>query len=96
MTREEPTHQICFCTADSLLMLQYIENSKDIEYEISEIGEPLLEQFVIDFNIDEEKATDMFYSSQTFTQLSDATTNLYKKSWQEIYELLKQELKEVD
>lgn len=93
LTWEEPTHQICFCTADSLLMLEYIENTKDIEYEVSEIGEPLLEQLVIDFNIDEEKATDMFYSSKTFTQLSDATTNLYKKSWQEIYEILNQELR---
>lgn len=96
LTREEPTHQICFCTADSLLMLQYIENTKDIEYEISEIGEPLLEQIVIDFNIDEEKAIDIFYSSKTFTQLSDVTTKLYEKTWQEIYELLKEELKEKD
>jgi len=93
LRREEPTHQICFCTADSLLMLEYIENTKDINYEVSEIGEPLLEQFVIDSNTDEEKATDLFFSSKTFAQLADATTELYKKSWQEIYELLKQELK---
>ena len=30
LRREEPTHQICFCTADSLLMLEYIENTKDL------------------------------------------------------------------
>ena len=93
LRREEPTHQICFCTADSLLMLEYLENTKDISYEVSEIGEPLLEQFILDFNIDEETAADKFYSSKTFTKLADESTELYKKPWQEIYELLKQELK---
>jgi hypothetical protein len=93
LRREEPTHQICFCTADSLLMLEYIENTKDINYEVSEVGESLLRQFVIDFNIDEDTATDKFFSSNTFTQLADESTELYKKPWQKIYELLKQELK---
>ena len=43
-------------------------------------------------NIDEETATDKFYSSKTFAKLADDSTELYKKSWQEIYELLKREL----
>jgi hypothetical protein len=94
LRREESTHQICFCTADSLLMLEYIENTKDISYEVSEIGEPLLGQFVIDFNIDAEKASDLFFSSEIFGKLADESTGLYKKTWQEIYELLKQELNE--
>ena len=34
-----------------------------------------------------------FYNSDIFTQLADETTNLYLKSWQEIYEMLKVELK---
>ena len=93
MLKHSENHQICFCTINSLLMLEYIENPKDIEYEVSEIGEPLLEQLVIDFNMDEEKAADLFFSSETFAQLADATTQLYKKTWQEIYELLKKELK---
>jgi len=63
------------------------------EYEISEIGEPLLEQLVLDFDIGEEKATDLFYSSETFGELADETTKLYKKTWIEIYEMLKNELK---
>jgi len=87
------THQICFCTGRSLQMLDYVENSKDIEYEISEIGEPLLEQLVLDFGIDEEKAADLFYSSKTFGKLADESTELYKKLWQEIYEMVKLELK---
>jgi hypothetical protein len=74
-------------------MLNYIESQEDIGYELSEIGESLLEQFVLDFNYGEEKATDIFYSSNTFGKLADKSTELYKKTWQEIYEMLKIELK---
>jgi len=93
LKHSEPNHQICFCTVNSLQMLNYIENIKDIEYEISEISEPLLEQLVLDFSIDEEKAADLFYSSETFGKLADEITKLYKRSWTEIYEMLKTELK---
>ncbi len=88
----EETHQICFCTVRSLQMLDYKKKTKDIEFEITEITEPLIEQFILDFNINEETATDKFFSSNIFTKLADKTTEFYKKSWQEIYELLKQEL----
>ncbi|MFV0555259.1 MAG: DUF3990 domain-containing protein [Mangrovibacterium sp.] len=91
LSREEPTHQICFCTADSLLMLQYLENGVDIEFEVSEICEPLLEQLILDCDLNEDEATNLFYSSQTFTQLSDVNTVLYKKTWKEIYELFLKE-----
>ncbi|MDR0798389.1 MAG: DUF3990 domain-containing protein [Dysgonamonadaceae bacterium] len=93
LSREEPTHQICFCTADALLMLKPNDKNKEISYEISEIGEPLVERLMIDYQLDVAKAVDKFYSSATFTQLSDMNTKLYEKSWQEIYELLKKELK---
>jgi len=63
------THQICFCTGRSLQMLSYIENPKDIDYELSEIGEPLLEQLMLDFNFDEEKAADLFFSSQRLVSI---------------------------
>ena len=33
------------------------------------------------------------YKSTIFMQLSDNSNNLYRKPWQEIYELLQQELK---
>jgi predicted RNA-binding protein YlxR (DUF448 family) len=92
MLKHSENHQICFCTVNSLQMLEYVDNPKDIEYEVSEIGEPLLEQFVIDFDIDEETAADKFYLSKTFAKLSNETTGLYKKTWQEIYKILKREL----
>lgn len=86
------THQICFCTGRSLQMLNHVEDVKSIEYEITEISEPLIEQLILDFNIDEETATDWLFMSDTFAKLADKSTEFYKKSWLEIYELLKQEL----
>jgi len=47
---------------------------------------------MLDNQIDETQATDIFYNSETFAQLSDESTELYKHSWQEIYEILKKEL----
>jgi hypothetical protein len=89
----EDTHQICFCTGRSLQMLTHIDNPADIDYELSMIGEMLLKQLVTDFDVDEERATDMFYTSAVFARLSDESTGLYHKPWQEIYEMLKIELK---
>jgi len=85
----EETHQICFCTLKSLLTLKSINDTLS---EFAHIGEPLLEKLMIDFEIDEVRATDLFYDSDTFAALSNKSTELYKKSWQEIYELLKIEL----
>jgi len=92
LRHEEPTHQICFCTADSLLMLETKDKGSDISYELSEIGEHLIERFMLDHDCSEEEAADSFYSSDTFAQLADETTKLYEKPWQEIYERLKIEL----
>jgi hypothetical protein len=91
LQHDAPNHQICFCTVNSLQMLAYTENSKDISYKISEIGEPLLEKLMCDNQIDEIKAADLFYNSKTFGYLATESTEQYKKPWQEIYELLKQE-----
>jgi hypothetical protein len=87
----EPTHQICFCTFNSLQTIDPIDNEKRLD--VTMISEPLLETLMIDRNLNEVEATDLFYSSKTFSKLADETTEFYKKPWQEIYELLKQELK---
>jgi len=87
----EPTHQICFCTVKSLQLI-----SKPSRKSISAI-ETIIECVVIrlieDIKIDEENAINTFYNSNIFTQLADETNSLYLKSWQEIYEILKIELK---
>jgi hypothetical protein len=87
----EQTHQICFCTFNSLQLLDYIENT-DINCETMEMSELLIEKLTIDKQINETLAADLFYSSQTFAQLADENTLFYKKTWQEIYEALKTEI----
>jgi hypothetical protein len=89
--KKEPSHQICFCTARALLMLKNTVKT-GIDNYISHIGEPLLEKLMLDNQIDEIKATDWFYNSETFTRLANESTELYLKPWQEIYEMLKEEL----
>ena len=86
----EETHQICFCTLNSLQTLHYV--NKTPRRNVTDISEPLIEAMMLDKNIDEIQATDTFYTSDTFIQLANESTELYKKTWQEIYEMLKIEL----
>ena len=87
----EPTHQICFCTIKSLQLIS--KPSRKPISAIETIIESVVIQLIEDIKLDEENAINTFYNSDIFTQLADETTNLYLKSWQEIYELLKVELK---
>jgi len=87
----EPSHQICFCTLNSLRMLKKT-NYKPI-IKIEDIGELIVEKLVTDFDFDGQTATDKFFSSNVFTKLSDMKTRLYENDWTEIYELLLSELK---
>jgi hypothetical protein len=87
----EPSHQICFCTINSLRMLKKTNNKATIK--IEDIGELIVEKLVADFDFDEQIATDKFFSSNTFSILSDTEAKLYEKSWTEIYEFLLNELK---
>jgi hypothetical protein len=88
---KKPMHQICFCTTASLQMLSPVVNKNDSK--ILQIEDLLVEQLMLDNRIDETQATDMFYNSETFAQLTDESTGLYCKPWREIYEILKTELK---
>ena len=87
----EETHQISFCTIASLVFLKNTVGGKQIS-KFSHIGEPIVEKLVTDFGFDEETATDKFFSSNTFTKLSEIETKFYEKGWVEIYELLLSEL----
>ena len=90
LTYHEETHQICFCTLNSLQAIERIDDTPNMD--IIAISEPLLEALMLEKNIDEKTASGIFYTSNTFVKLSDKTTELYKKTWQEIYETLKKEL----
>ena len=86
----EPSHQICFCTVNSL---QYLKMDKHkIIFNIMAVGEKIVESLIIDFGKSEKEVSDAFFSSATFGKLADISTELYQKPWQEIYEMLKKEL----
>jgi hypothetical protein len=91
LSHHESTHQICFCTVKSLQTITLADNKP--VWNIEDIGESLLEKLMLDARTDEVKAADLFYNSNTFALLEDENTQLYLKPWQDIYEMLKQELK---
>jgi hypothetical protein len=74
----EETHQICFCTLKSLLTLE--NENQDKTLNIIHISEPIVEQLMLDKQIDELVATDLFYNSAIFVQLTSETTKLYELS----------------
>jgi len=91
LTYHEKTHQICFCTLNSLQTIDRIDDTPT--YEVVMISEPIIEKLIVDFNFDEEKATNLFLDSDTYTKLSDTETKLYERNWTETYKLLLSELK---
>jgi hypothetical protein len=89
LTYHEETHQICFCTLNSLQAIERIDDTPSMD--IIALSDPLLEALMLEKNIDEKTASRIFYTSAVFAQLSDKNTELYLKPWQEIYEMLKKE-----
>jgi hypothetical protein len=86
----EETHQICFCTRKSLQMIEPMQKTPTVKCVM--ISESVIEALITDFHLKTEDAADKFYTSKTFTALSDKSTALYLKPWQEIYKMLKKEL----
>lgn len=86
----KPSHQICFCTMQSLQVLSQAKGKIDIA--IYDIGDNVIQSLMADYGINELEATDRYYTSNTYSLLADEGTEFYKKTWQEVYELLKQEL----
>jgi len=90
LSYHKPTHQICLCTARSLQMIEPID--KNYYINVKHISRPIIEKLITEQNIDKYDAADMLYNSKTFSQLADKTTELYKKQWTEIYDMLTTEL----
>jgi hypothetical protein len=87
---KKPMHQICFCTTASLQMLSSIEKNNDSK--LIQMDDLIVEQLMLDNQIDETQAADLFYKSKTFETFSVKNPDFLKISWQEIYKMLKQEL----
>ena len=90
LTWHEKTHQICFCTLNSLQLLK----KTDTKYAsfVVRISESIIEKLIDAFKGDEKKAVDLFYASKTYALLSDKKTGLYQKPWEDIYTVLLNEL----
>jgi hypothetical protein len=85
-----PSHQICFCTMQSLQALSQPKGK--IDSAIYHIGDNIVQSIMNDYNMNELEATDRYYTSKTYSKLANESTAFYKKTWQTIYELLKKEL----
>ena len=85
----KPTHQIAFCTLESLQLLEKVKKHKFV----NDIDDAITQSLVTDFSITELQAIDIYFQSKTYSKLIDENTELYKKTWIEIYEFLKTELK---
>jgi len=51
-----------------------------------------LSNIIKDKNIDADSASDIFFSSKTFADITNKKYNHYKKNWQEIYKMLQKDL----
>jgi hypothetical protein len=86
----EETHQICFCTLASFQTLKRIENELTIF--IEKISEEILNNIVKEKGVDANAASDLFFSSKTFADITERRNDHYKNEWQEIYKILQKEL----
>ena len=91
LSMKTPTHQVCFCTMRSL---QALELNKDkIDVETVHTDNDIVKSIMTDYGITEMEAAGMYFKSETFTRLADENNCLYLKPWQEIYQMLKNELR---
>jgi hypothetical protein len=91
LTFKRPTHQICFCTFQSLLTLTLADNKS--ENSIFHIDDLVVQQLVLDFDLSDSRASDLYFNSAAYRHLIDESTGLYQQLWTEVYKLLLQELK---
>ena len=86
----EQTHQICFCTPESLLALRLMED--DSQFDIEDLCSLMIENLETDYQMTQLEAVSRLYRSNVFAKLSDKESFLYEKTWQEIYQMLKIEI----
>jgi hypothetical protein len=64
-----------------------------ISYDIEDIGEAVVQALMSDYGLTEAEAIDMFYTSAAYAAVAEESTGYYQKPWQEIYAMLRGELK---
>ena len=88
--KHSASHQIAFCKKKALQMIKKAFSKVDLN-EMT-IDDAITQSLIIDFNMSDIQAIDIYFNSNTYSRLIDENTRLYQKSWQEIYEMLKKEL----
>ena len=85
------SHQIAFCTQKSLQMIKKAFTKVDL----SEMNiDDAIISLIMDLKMTDFQSIDTYFNSKTYSLLIDESTELYKKSWQEIYKMLRIELKQ--
>jgi len=80
----ELTHQICFCTTESLFALELIDDDK--LFEIEDITNFIVKKISIENNLNELDAMKFFFNSKTYENLICSNNISFKKDKKEIYE----------
>jgi hypothetical protein len=89
LTFSGTSHQICFCKSKALNTIKRIGLLP--HREIRKMGISIVKYLVKNNRIQEQTARSLYYNSEICKKLSDESTGLYKKTWQEIYDMLKAE-----
>jgi len=89
--KHSDSHQIALCTQKSLQMIKKAFSKVDLNE--MNIDDAIIQSLIVDFEMDDNKAIDVYFDSKIYSRLIDENSNFYKKPWQEIYEMLKKELK---
>jgi hypothetical protein len=82
------SHQICFCTLQSLQMFKKAFNEIDGVYQIDDM---IVRQLMIDYDLPDVHASDIYFNSNTYLHLIEENTGLYLKSWTDVYKMVKEE-----
>ncbi len=90
LIHKKPSHQLCFCTLQSLLMLERTDNKA--ECDIYHIDDQIIQQLITDKELSDTQASNLYFNSHTYKQLVDESTGIYQKPWTEIYQMFLREL----
>jgi hypothetical protein len=93
LTYREPTHQICFCTHNSLWALELVED--DSRFDVEDISNAIIEAITVESKMEPLVAVRRLYNSATYAQLSNPDTGLYSRTWEDVYALFKQEMENI-
>ncbi|MDR2087139.1 MAG: DUF3990 domain-containing protein [Dysgonamonadaceae bacterium] len=88
---KKPSHQLCFCTFQSLQTLAIAVDS--IADDIYHVDDLIMRQLMIDFELSDIRAGELYFNSNVYSQLIEEKTGFYQKSWMEIYKAIIKELK---